>query len=290
MTLRPDKMAQVAKRMKDYLDGHENEPFWEETGHIALNYALLEEALRIPVSSGEDVRTGRLAGSVDLWIAQEFERAGFWGMWPRIVQPRVIDPDILHAVEALPVRDAEVGNRIVERSGSADANVMGSVYVKQVDAGLSSWLSGPELLISTKTMGGSFGKNLSNRFEEAYGDVKNLRARYPRAAHGFFFLVKSDIENEPSALEKAVHMLRQLSSSGDVYDAVCLLLVDWEAGTERVCAPSSRQDIVPDDLAPEHFFKELIRLVLREAPMDMHRHARLMCSMASIGLGDATLV
>ena len=31
------------------------------------------------------------------------------------------------------------------------------------------------------------GKNLSNRFEEAYGDAGNLRSRYPLAAVGFFW-------------------------------------------------------------------------------------------------------
>lgn len=37
----------------------------------------------------------------------------------------------------------------------------------------------------------SYGKNLRNRFEEAYGDAKNIRGRFPLVALGFLFLVRS---------------------------------------------------------------------------------------------------
>lgn len=159
---------------------------------------------------------------------------------------------------------------------------MGSVYAKQVDVGISTWPSGPELLVSTKTMGGSFGKNLANRFEEAYGDVKNLRARYPLAAHGFFFLANAAILDEPTALSKAVHMLCQLSKDADVYDAVALLIVDWRHGISPedngtlppLALASQAWERVPAELAPERFFEKLCDIVLRNSPIDMHQRAR----------------
>ena len=146
-------------------------------------------------------------------------------------------------------------------------------------------MTGPELLVSTKTMGGSFGKNLANRFEEAYGDVKNLRERYPLAAHGFVYLLEASVLEEPSALGKAIHMLKQLSRDGDVYDAVALMLVDWEsanydlesdnwAGDVKVGFPKKAQEMIPPELSCEHFFKVLIDKMLENASADAHIEAR----------------
>ena len=67
------------------------------------------------------------------------------------------------------------------------ANILGKNYVKQVDVVMSSWATGPELMISTKRMDSSFGKNAANRVEESYGDAKNLRSRHPQAALGFLY-------------------------------------------------------------------------------------------------------
>lgn len=285
-----DKMHDVAACMSAHLAKVKRVPFWGKDGRICLDYKLLAEALKVPIQSGEDVRTGRFAGAIDLWIAQEFGRAGFEGLWPRLEEPRALDPELLRATSQLPRRDARVGSRLMKEAGSSNANVLGSVYVKQVDVGLSSWLSGPELLISTKTMGGSFGKNLPNRFEEAYGDAKNLRARYPLAAHGFFFLVKSTILDERSAFEKAVHMLHQLALSQDVYDATCLLLVDWDEGSDVISVPSDKQALVPADLRAEAFFETLIEIMLREAPIDWHKKARSLRSLSQQGLGGAIVI
>ena len=274
MTREHDKLYEVSERMETYLLQAGLKPFWGAGGQPNLLYGMLEEGLRESVRANDSVRSGRFAGAVDLWIASEFQRAGLSGLWPRLEEPRAIDPEVVRVSSLLPTRDSAVGERFVSLSGSANANVMGSVYVKQVDVGLSSWLAGPELLVSTKTMSGSFGKNLPNRFEEAYGDVKNLRARYPLAAHGVLFLVKSSIVDEPSAFEKAVHMLRQLQRGGDVYDATCLLVADWEEGTNDVRVPSEGQRLVPAELQPEQFFTILIELVLRQAPMDWHTEGR----------------
>ena len=62
------------------------------------------------------------------------------------------------------------------------ANLLGKNYVKQVDVVMSGWATGPELMVSTKRMDSSFGKNAANRVEESYGDAKNLRLRHPQAA------------------------------------------------------------------------------------------------------------
>lgn len=269
-----DRMHEPSERMLGFIAEAGLKPFWDREGHALPLFSSLEEGLKVPVATGESVQTGRLAATVDLWVASEFERAGFEGLWPRLSEPRAIDPEVLRAVRALPARDAAVGARMVARAGTADANVMGSAYVKQVDVGLSSWLGGPELLVSTKTMSGSFGKNLANRFEEAYGDVKNLRARYPLAAHGFLFMVHASIARDRGAFDKAVHMLRQLSRGGDVYDAVCLLIAGWDSGTSHVLVPAAQQELVPQELQPAHFFEELVRIILANAPIDRHVRAR----------------
>ena len=39
---------------------------------------------------------------------------------------------------------------------------------------MSSWATGPELMVSTKRMDSSFGKNAANRVEESYGDAKTF--------------------------------------------------------------------------------------------------------------------
>ncbi|MGG7507488.1 hypothetical protein [Plantibacter sp. YIM 135249] len=72
-----------------------------------------------------------------------------------------------------------------------DAKILGRAYDNQVDVAIARCDRGPELFLSTKTMVSSFGKNLSNRFEEAYGDAGNLRTCYPLAAVQFHVRVPS---------------------------------------------------------------------------------------------------
>lgn len=285
MKTQPDKMHAFNDLLASRDDASVS-AFWGPNGP-QLNYGLLTNLLSIPLDDGDNVRSGRFAAALDLWIASELSRAGFAedGLWPRPSEPRVISPEALHGIEAICPRDEAAAPRALKAAGAqADAYVMGSVYTKQVDVGMSSWLSGPELLVSTKTMSGSFGKNLANRFEEAYGDVKNLRERYPLAAHGFFFLANASILAEPNAFDKAVHMLRQLSRSGDVYDRVSLLLLNWCSDVEqaqgewafrdRLRFDADIQANVPQDLSPESFFTGLIDLVLLNSPIDAHVEAR----------------
>jgi hypothetical protein len=68
-----------------------------------LDYGLLQGLLELALSNGgEKSQTGLFAHALDLWIASEFERAGFVneGVWPRAEAPRVIDPEILSAVQS----------------------------------------------------------------------------------------------------------------------------------------------------------------------------------------------
>lgn len=285
MTIKDDRFHPLNEVLQTW-KGRSCEGFWGAEGMPMLDYDLLLRLLAIPVAAGDSVQSGRFAGALDLWIARELERAGFDAdmIWPRSTEPRVVDPSILKALagaRGLSRRDVE---RFVKASGAhTDAVVMGSVYSKQMDVGMSSWPSGPELLISTKTMGSSFGKNLSNRFEEAYGDVKNLRARYPLAAHGFFFLAHRAILDEPSAFAKVVHMLSQLSRDGDVYDAVALLVLDWSAQSQGEGQPADTTcsviveqawGSVPVELSPERFFSTICDVVLANSPADRHKGVR----------------
>lgn len=77
----------------------------------------------------------------------------------------------------------------------------------------------------------SYQKNLRNRFEEGYGDAKNLRGRHPLASLGFLFVAGSDIPS--TSLSFAVDMLRKLTTELDVYDCACLLVVDGTQGSEE---------------------------------------------------------
>lgn len=191
-------------------------------------------------------------------------------MRPRLREPQVLDPSVGEFVEKLPKKLAKQCRDYFSRGGSATASVQGAVYQKQIDVGMSSWLAGPEILISTKTMSGSYGKNLANRFEEAYGDAMNLRKRYPLAAIGFFFLVDYEIASCSSDLSKAILMLRKLHEEDGAYDATALLLVDWSLG--RAVVPSQK-GLVPESLSAATFFSRIVNLVLLRGSVARHERA-----------------
>lgn len=248
--------------------------YWSEDGIPCLEIPLLEALLTKSAQDGDSPQSGGLAKALDMWIAEELRAAGFddQAVWPRLRKPRVLDPSVLKFIRSLDARTAESCNVALANFSSANANVLGSTYTKQVDVGLSSWMTGPEILISTKTMSSSFGKNLPNRFEEAYGDAKNLKGRHPLATLGFFFLLNASVINEPNTFAKAVTMLQKLSMENDAYDAACLLLVDWrEDGTLTVSDANSH---VPHELAPSCFFKAIVDLTLLRGAPDAHELAR----------------
>ena len=115
----------------------------------------------------------------------------------------------------------------------------------------------------------SFRNNLPNRFEESYGDAKNLRGRYPLAAMGFLILVRSTAADEPGTLDRIVDMLRKLRDDKDGYDTTCLVVAAW-SDPPSFDAVTVRNDLVPEDLRANAFLPRLIEAVLERTPIDMH--------------------
>ncbi|GAA4537804.1 hypothetical protein GCM10023097_01270 [Streptomyces collinus] len=240
--------------------------------------ALLEKLLAIPVEEGADSQSGRLAKALDAWAAHELRRAGFDAdeVWPRRDAPRVLPREVGIFISKLPQKlRTQVQPYLVKDRATAPSNasILGKAYVKQVDVVVAQWARGPEILISTKTMASSFAKNLPNRFEEAYGDAKNLRGRHPLAAIGFVFLLHSSVQtNEPASYERALDMLRKLRAEYDVYDSTAVLMADWTPGDGS--SVHIRHDLVPEDLSINQFFSVSIDAVLARTPIDMHVQVR----------------
>lgn len=245
-------------------------PYWSDAGEPLLEIPLLEKLLTVAVRDGSSAQSGSLAKALDMWVAEELRAAGFdaQSVWPRLVRPRVLDPSVLRFIGSLDARTAEKCCEVLPRFASANASVLGSTYCKQVDVGLSSWMTGPEILISTKTMSSAFGKNLANRFEEAYGDAKNLKGRHPLATLGFFFLLNSSIVDEPRNFSKAITMLQKLRVEDDAYDATCLMLVDWEEDGRLAISPLNEK--VPEELSATSFFREIVDLTLLRGAPESH--------------------
>lgn len=293
---------------------------WQPDGSFAPDLELLRELLGVAV--GTDQRSGIVAAAADVWAAEELRRAGFDPdeVWPRRTKPRVLPRDVRNFVAAGLTQKlrAEVEARYdkpgARRALPAEAHVMGSAYSKQSDVVVASWAAGIELLISTKTMLSSYAKNLRNRFEEGYGDAKNLRGRHPLSSLGFLFVAGSDIPE--SSLEFAVDMLRKLTIEPDVYDCACLLILDGanvqdddgeddneqgEPAALLIEAPqngaddedeesegpsddasssvvraevSLQQDRVPSDLGPEVFFERLVDKATDQMPVTVYPEVR----------------
>lgn len=245
------------------------------------DYELLERLLSIPTTGRAVVESGRFANGVDAWIAHELRRAGFEGdeVWPRPTRPRILPRDISMLLSRLPTAlAAQVRERVVSMPSVApsDARVLGRAYDKQVDVAIARWDRGPELLISTKTMVSAFGKNLGNRFEEAYGDAGNLRSRYPLAAVGYFFVQRSTIlQSEPGAFERTKDMMRKLRELDGTngYTATGLALVSWD-DDDPAAGVTVELDAVPDDIGPAQFFARMIERVVEVTPVVHHVEVR----------------
>jgi hypothetical protein len=241
------------------------------------DYALLATILSIPLGEGRGSESGRLAKGIDAWVAHELRRAGFPAdeVWPRLTKPRVLPREVGIFLDRLPksMRD-DVYEQILKNKTVApsEARVLGRAYVKQVDVLVSQWARGPELLVSTKSMVSSFRNNLPNRFEESYGDAKNLRGRYPLVSMGFLFVLRSTILNDAGAFEKAIDMLRKLQGEADAYDATCVVLAEWDDTDFQ--GVRIRTDAVPDDLSADRFLGTLIEAVLNRTPVEMHVEVR----------------
>ncbi|MGI9120216.1 MAG: hypothetical protein ACR2G7_08880 [Acidimicrobiales bacterium] len=242
------------------------------------DHDLLGQLVAIPVGAGSGSASGRLAKAIDAWVSSELRRAGFGDdeVWPRLARPRVLPRDLALYIEGLPARERDVArSRLLnnKRVAPSDARVLGRAYVKQVDVLIAQWSRGPELLVSTKSMVSSFRNNLPNRFEESYGDAKNLRGRFPLVSMGFLFLLRSTVTEEPGTLDRAVDMLRKLQDDVDVYDATCLLLAEWSDPPD-FAGVTLRNDLVPPDIKTDRFLSTLINRVLERTPIDMHVQVR----------------
>jgi hypothetical protein len=249
------------------------------------DYRTLQQLLAIPLNLAASSQSGAPALALDVWIAYELRRAGFDPdrVWPRAAVPRVLPGEISALLGGLP---RNLRAQLQERLDSgrapgvtlAAANLLGKNYVKQVDVVMSSWQTGPELMISTKRMDSSFGKNAANRVEESYGDAKNLRLRHPQAALGFFYSLRATaLTREPDQAAWLIDLLAKLGREDDAYDAVGLIIPDWhdqpdhaEPGdddTEDALAaaglaevPEPQKDDLPASLPADHITSILARL------------------------------
>lgn len=270
-------------------DGESSDNPWDATGttrRYVPDYELLRRLLAIPILAGSGSESGRFANAIDAWVASELRRAGFPPdeVWPRTTKPRVLPREVGLFVRGLPRRlRNEVESQLTRNSSVAprDARVLGKAYAKQVDVVIAQWSRGPELMISTKSMVSSFGNNLKNRFEESYGDAKNLRARFPLAAIGFLFVFRSTIVRQPARFESAIDMLRKLRAEMDVYDTTCMVVADWEGSQIPVDNRQSRDDLVtirndltPPDLQADRFLATMIETVLDRTPVEAHVEVR----------------
>lgn len=273
-----DKYSYTEPILQRYDEAVGEKSFWGNDGNPSLDYDLLCDLLEEPVQNSAGTQDGRYAAAVEMWVAEEFRRACFEAeaVWPRRSRPRVISPDIARLIGTNEGGvQSEGGHRILEFAGRSDAKVWGSAYVKQVDAGIaSSWVSGPEALVSIKTQSSSFGKNVNNRIEESYGDGQNLKKRFPLACTGYMLVLRDTIlTRELRAFQRYVHVLQRFVRDENAYDTVALLCVHWDTN-RRVSIDSQAQKYIPPELSAEHFFKHIIETVLERAPLSYHTEAR----------------
>lgn len=225
-------------------------------GTFRPDYDTLCQLLAVPLHLQATVRSGVPALALDVWTAYELRRAGLerdW-VWPRAEHPRVVSRDLLRFLESLPQRDrpallARLRKGSNKQTTGASANLLGKNYVKQVDVVVSAWETGPEVLISTKRMDSSFGNNAFNRIEESYGDAKNLRLRYPQAACGFLYGLRSTAwdkkarnASEVGIAYRIVDLLAKMGQEPDAYHASALVVPEY-AGR----APKEKDPNEPDE-------------------------------------------
>lgn len=292
---------------------------WEE-GQFVPDLDTLRALLGVPLHLGAPTRSGVPALALDVWVAYELRRAGFDpdAVWPRDEHPRAVAKDVLDFIRGTPATTRkDLLARLQKGSGpggvgGASANILGKNYLKQVDVILSGWQTGPELLVSTKRMDSSFGKNAANRVEESYGDAKNLALRHPMAAMGFLYSMRSTAHTEERRqFDWIVDLLIKLGREDDAYDACCLVVPEWagegpsdgggdveppapiapddvqvvdaevgdpvtDVDRAMACLPvvTLRQDLVPDELSPSRFFTVLVNQVIDSTPVTMHERAR----------------
>lgn len=221
------------------------------------DFETLRLLLGVPLHLNANSQSGVPALALDVWIAYELRRAGFDpdAVWPRESDPRIMPAALAALLEATPVRGGERAllEERIRISGSKSglvggkAKILGKNYQKQVDVVLSDWRTGPEMLISTKRMDSSFGKNAANRVEESYGDAKNLRLRHPLASLGFVFGLRTTIyEKEAAKAAWLIDLLGKLGQEDDAYHAVALVLMEYAQDP-----PADGDDVNEPETGPE---------------------------------------
>lgn len=286
------------------------------------DYGTLERLLGVPLYLKAGTQSGVPALALDVWLSYELRRAGFTRdqVWPRPEHPRILPAAVSALVKGLPqALGRQVAERIAGSSSipdvtSSSAAILGKNYLKQVDVIMTDWATGPELLVSTKRMDSSYGKNAPNRVEESYGDAKNLRLRHPLAALGFVFGLRSDIlQKEPKTADWLFDLLVKLGQEDDAYHATALVLMEYaddaalpdaagepieggilEPGPEPIdedvaaAIPDSTVEAIirrlpsvrivrertPPELAPGRFLAAMVTRVLAATPVNMHEEAR----------------
>jgi hypothetical protein len=296
---KPDVLAEVDHVLRDAAPGFE--PWRQPAGdpdkvarEYVPDYDTLRELLAIPIEQGhaQAQQSGRVAKSLDAYVAYELRRAGFdpATVFPRAKQPRVRSPEFADTETAvddllreLANYEASSGQRLkpaAVRSAIArlprtlphasDANVLGRFYTKQVDAVvLADWLRGPDVLVSGKTQFSSYLNNKNNRYEEAIGEAHNLRDRYPLAAMGFAYLVRTNVF-DGGAFELLRDLLVRLRRPDGPFDATVLLVAAWDDATLKLTAV---EDPAPT-LSLPRFFADLLDAVMTNTPVDVHQGIR----------------
>jgi hypothetical protein len=260
---------------------------WKKGGDYKFDRSLLRKLIGVQVAGGSAMNapSGGLALAVDVWLATELRRAGIAAdaVWPRETRPRVVPQGLSKAAEDFSFSGTETTRtiqeqalaKLIDKTGSGQSNILGGYFRKEIDVVMADWDRGLELGISSKTMTGSAAKNVGNRFEEAAGDLANIRRRYPMAAFGYAYLVtRNVVEDEPAAWERIKDMLRKLTtlSTNDEsasYDATCLIVAHWPGGKV-----SLDEDCVPADLSPDVFLDRMLRTLFSRSPVSEHVEAR----------------
>lgn len=300
---------------------------WEQGAYVP-DFETLQRLLGVPLLLEADTTSGVPALALDVWVAYELRRAGLDpdAVWPRESAPRVISSDLLRFIDKQYVKTKkEIQERLTKGGNTfggtvgGSANLLGKNYLKQVDVVMSHWATGPEVMISTKRMDSSFGKNAANRVEESYGDAKNLRLRYPQAAAGFVYGLRSTCWDEtPDKARWLVDLLAKLGREDDAYHAVALIVPEYggevpaddddgeAAPIDDAVVPDAdpeldlelprdeveerlrslppvtlRHDLVPDEVSPARFFRVMLNVLLDNTPVNFHEQARRLRDVAT---------
>jgi hypothetical protein len=248
------------------------------TGAYHANTGQLQQLLSKCVVGGKwsESQGGVVGAALDLWVARELRRAGYEddAVWPREQDPRVLPASVARAVRRLSKTDkaSRIVDRIVKHAGSAGPSVFGEFFGKSVDVLVADWDRGVEVMVSTKGMTSSFGKNLTNRWEEFAGDLRNLRGRFPLAVLGITYMSDAKVVEAPKTFARMLDMLRKLrleTAPSRAYDATTLILASPSDDGVRL-----EMDQVPEDLHPGQFFDAVLSRAFERLPVSERDQAR----------------